>query len=78
MLCFCSGGASGFLIKYKKNSNLQSSSSSWYVLELQSLREEGGWTYRVVRYRQDEGGAKVCFFWFIRTLFSAFMLMNPH
>eukprot|EP00066_Takifugu_rubripes_P029339 XP_011618605.1 PREDICTED: poly [ADP-ribose] polymerase 4 [Takifugu rubripes] len=33
-------------------------SSSWCVLELQSLREEGGRTYRVARYWKDEAGAE--------------------
>lgn len=46
----------------KKYPNLQSSSGSWWVLELQSLREEGGWRYRVVRYRQHDVGSKVWFF----------------
>lgn len=42
-----------------KHPDLQPNSSSWCVLELQSLREEGGRTYRVARYWKDEAGAEV-------------------
>lgn len=42
-----------------KHPDLQPNSGSWCVLELQSLREEGGRTYRVARYWKDDVGAEV-------------------
>lgn len=42
-----------------KHPNLQPNSGSWCVLELQSLLQEGGRTYRVARYWKDDVGAEV-------------------
>lgn len=41
------------------NLNLQADSNSWCVLELQSLQEEEGRTYRVVRCWKDDVGDEV-------------------
>lgn len=40
-------------------STFQADSNSWCVLELQSLREEEGRAYRVVRCWTDDVGAEV-------------------